>query len=415
MPGWPSSIPGWSSMPGWSSVFGKEKPSPPAEPPPQPSPAIEPPPPPPPPPPDPLPPASEASDVPILPDALTAQDILGMPETPGFLHAIGLDYGWGPTSVMQWALENVHVYTGLGWAGSIVATAVLLRLTMLYPQYRALRFGDVLNRMKADPRTAEAVKLGQEGARLKNLEMQQRSRALYKLLQKEYGFSGKGVGWSVIQIPFGYGLFRVVNGMAHIPVPSLETAGWLWFPDLAARDPYFILPALASGLMISSVLINSKYSSASQFKNMKPVMYIMGSVGLVVTTFLSSAVNLMGATMGAGTLLTSVFFNLASVRRLLKLPPTTTTTATTPKRNITYEAPRPATFRRRVTDSLNDVRKGFADQITSLTGSASASPSAEDSARNQRRAMLRKAEEARTRLREEEFQRKWKGGASSKS
>lgn len=37
--------------------------------------------------------------------------------------------------------------------------------------------------------------------------------------------------------------------MAYLPVPSLQTGGMLWFPDLAAADPFYILPLAVTGTM----------------------------------------------------------------------------------------------------------------------------------------------------------------------
>lgn len=199
--------------------------------------------------------ASEAQLPESISDLISGQDILNMPEQIGYLHAIGLDYGWGPTSVMQWALEHVHVWTGLGWGGSIMVTAVLLRLVMFYPQVCSLQFNAVMQKMRLDPRSQEAMKLIQQGFQQRDVEMRQRGQYLNKMLKQEYGASNLGMLWSFMQIPFTFGLFRIVSGMTHVPVPSLETSGFLWFQDLTATDPYFVLPAVGTSLMIGSLAV----------------------------------------------------------------------------------------------------------------------------------------------------------------
>lgn len=350
-------------------------------------------------------------DTSLLSEALTAEDILSLPVEPGYLGALGLDYGWGPTSVMQWTMEHVHVYTGLGWSATIVATAVLLRFIMLYPQYRSLKFGVAMQRMKADPRAEAALKLGREGAADRNLEKQMQSRMLYKMLRKEYGFSSWGMMWSIGQVPFGYGLFRLLNGMAGIPVPSFESAGWLWFPDLAAKDPYFVLPVVGTTLMILSVTLTAKYNPAANSKFMKPMAFAIGAVGLVITSFLSSAVNLMTSTLAICTVATTLLFNTPSIRRLLKLPihqpaPPTPTPTTTPK--LVYEAPRPP-LSQRIAQSMGDAKKGISEQISNMTGSQSISP--EIQAARRRRDLLLKAEASRKQARRADFDRKYNRAA----
>lgn len=194
-------------------------------------------------------------DASAISDIISGEDILNMPEQLGYLHAIGLDYGYGPTSVMQWALEHVHIWTGLGWGTSIVATAFLLRGLMTYPQIRGLQFGALMQEMKKDPRSTQAMELLQKSVKDNDMEARQKGMYLNKALRQEYGVQYRNMLWSFMQIPFTFGLFRILNGMVHIPVPSLETAGFLWFTDLTARDPFFLLPAAATGLMVCSILV----------------------------------------------------------------------------------------------------------------------------------------------------------------
>ena len=204
-------------------------------------------------------PAVSATDVDMskITEIVKGEDILAMPEDIGYLHAMGLEYGIGPTSIMQWALEHVHVWSGLGWGASIMVTAVVLRVLMFYPQVQSLRFNAVMQKLRKDPRSQEAMKLVQQGLQERDMEMRQRGQYLNKMLKEQYGASNLGMLWSFGQIPFTFGLFRIVSGMTHIPVPALETAGFLWFEDLTATDPYFILPAVGTALMIGALAVRS--------------------------------------------------------------------------------------------------------------------------------------------------------------
>lgn len=344
-----------------------------------------------------------------LSNALSGADVLSMPEQLGYLHAIGLDYGWGPTSLMQWLLEHVHVWSGLGWAGSIAATAVLLRVALFYPQVRALCYGAVAQEMRRDPRSKEAMELIQDGFRTGDMEKRRRGQMLNKLLRQHYGVSPWGVLWSFAQIPFPFGFFRVITGMTHVPVPSLETAGFLWFTDLTATDPYLILPALSSSLMAATVLVNMKYTPPEQRKMMKPIMYVFGIGSFVATTFLSAAVNIMAATIGATTALSALILRSAAVRRRLGLPVEAPRPPPSLTPTPTYEAPRPApaSLRERLTRSLNDVKKGFTTQVESYTGTYSGT--LQEKAEQRRKDMLRKLEEIRKEQERQEFESKYKG------
>ncbi|GAB0132829.1 hypothetical protein EsDP_00001254 [Epichloe bromicola] len=357
-------------------------------------------------------PAVSTSEVDLssISDMVTGQDILNMPEQIGFLRALGLDFGWGTTSMMQWALEHLHIYTGLGWGASIMATAVLLRCLMFYPQVRSLKFSAVMQNLRKDPRSQEATKLIQQGFQSGDMELRQKGQYINKMLKEQYGVSNWGMLWSLGQIPFTFGLFRIVSAMANVPVPAMENAGYLWFPDLTATDPYFILPAAGTALMIGALAINAKHTPEQQRKMLKTMTYVFGVVGFVGTSFLSAAVNLMTVALGAATLITAVVLNNAVVRRTVGLPPHVAQTSSAPKQ-ATYEAPRAANapeagLRERLNTNLNDMKKGLSDQFSSYTGIYSGTE--EEKAEKKRRELIRKLEETRKRQERDEFNNKYK-------
>jgi YidC/Oxa1 family membrane protein insertase len=127
---------------------------------------------------------------------------------------------------------------------------------MFYPQIRSLKFNAVMQQLRKDPRSQEAMKLVQQGFANQDMEMRQKGQYLNKLLKEQYAVSNWGMLWSFGQIPFTFGLFRIVSGMTNIPVPAMETAGYLWFTDLTATDPYFILPAAGTALMIGALAVS---------------------------------------------------------------------------------------------------------------------------------------------------------------
>ncbi|KAG5975343.1 hypothetical protein E4U55_007744 [Claviceps digitariae] len=362
-------------------------------------------------------------------DIVNGQDILNMPEHIGYLSALGLDFGWGPTSVMQWILEHVHVYTGLGWGASIVATALLLRCLMFYPQIRGIQFNLAMQELRKDARSLEATKLIQKGLHTGDMQMRLKGQYINKRLRQHYGASSFGMLWSFAQIPFTFGLFRIVSGMTNVPVPALENAGYLWFPDLTATDPFFILPALGTAFMAGSMALNAKYTPEGQRKMLKTMTYVFGVVGFVGTSFLSAGVNLMTLAVGFATLLTTTLIHNGVVRRAVGLPPTASLT-TTPKQaaylptQATYEAtpdsspadpssaadpsaPAPeSSLRDRLNNNLNDMKKGFSEQVGNMTGTYQETEL--EKAEKKRREIARKLEETRKQQEREEFEKKYK-------
>ncbi|KAG6011404.1 hypothetical protein E4U43_008340 [Claviceps pusilla] len=365
-------------------------------------------------------PATSTTDIDFssISDIVNGQDILNMPEQIGYLSALGLDFGWGPTSVMQWTLEHVHIYSGLGWGASIMATAVLLRCLMFYPQIRSLKFNALMQELRKDPRSQEAMKLIQQGFQNGDMQTRQKGQYINKMLKEQYGVSNLGMLWSFGQIPFTFGLFRIVSGMTNVPVPALENAGYLWFSDLTATDPYFILPAAGTALMIGALAkepaptqINAKNTPEQQKKMLKTMTYIFGVVGFIGTSFLSAAVNLMTVAIGAATLLTAIVLNNPIVRHAVRLPPLASppSPSSSPRQAI-YEAPRaggPETgLRERLETNLNDMKKGLTEQFSNYTGTYTGTE--QDKAEKKRKELIRKLEETRKQQERDEFERKYK-------
>ncbi|KAG6188042.1 hypothetical protein E4U36_007276 [Claviceps purpurea] len=361
------------------------------------------------------------ADLSSISDLSTEQSILNMSEQIGYLKALGLDYGWGPTSVMQWTLEHVHIYTGLTWGLSMAATAVLLRVLFFYPQVRAMHFSAKMQEMRKDPRAEEAKNLITESIRTRDMEKRQRGQLINSLLKDEYGISSWGIFWSLGQIPFTYGLFRIVTGMTHIPVPALENAGFLWFTDLTVADPYYLLPALSTAFMIATLSISSKSVPAAQQKLLNTMKYVFGAFGLLIASFFSAAINLMAVSVGFTAVVTTYLLNHPVIRRKLGLPslsifaPTTTTGPTyqsprssisTPDMNLNVIKSDKGSIRERLTDNIDDMKKGASSWMTNLTGRAAMTKS--EQAEQKRKEIARKLESTRQQQEREEFEKKFK-------
>lgn len=166
-------------------------------------------------------------------------------EQIGYLKDLGLDYGWGPTAFIQTLLEHVHIYSGTPWWGSIILTALLIRLALMRAYINA---ADTSARMAVltpdvEPLKAQMKVAQQNQNKLELGRLTQEVRNLYKAADVKI--------WKVfvpmLQVPLGFGTFRLLRGMSELPVPGLENGGFLWLKDLTMADPYFILP-LMTGL-----------------------------------------------------------------------------------------------------------------------------------------------------------------------
>ncbi|KAL2263562.1 hypothetical protein VTK26DRAFT_6210 [Humicola hyalothermophila] len=282
--------------------------------------------------------ASTLADITATPVSLTGSDLLDIPEQIGFLKTLGLDYGWGPTSLMQTILESTYVYTGLPWWASIGLVAIGIRLALLKPTVDAAENTQKLQELQKNPRYAAALeemkKVYIDGNHLAAAEARNRIRVMNKAADYK--------PWKsfiqLIQLPIGIGMFRLIRGMSALPVPSFETGGILWFTDLAIPDPLYVLPIITGLIVTHSMRIPLPYMAESQQKLLKTMSLVMLPLSTVVSIFLPAGIQLYFFVTSAFHLAQTWFMHQSWFRRWVGLKPLNKSTQ--PAGAMTWQAPR---------------------------------------------------------------------------
>jgi len=186
------------------------------------------------------PPVIETSSLDSATD-FSSWPISDIPESIGYLKSLGLDYGNGPTAVMEWLLEHIHVYAGTPWWVSITLTAIVVRIVLFRPYVAAAENGA---RMQAIlPITKPISDKMTEAFRNKDNDAVQQLRTELSRINARAGVKYyKSFAGPLLQGVAGFGTFFLLKAMSKLPVPGLETGGMLWFTNLAIPDPYFIFP-----------------------------------------------------------------------------------------------------------------------------------------------------------------------------
>ncbi|RAL09129.1 membrane insertase OXA1 [Aspergillus homomorphus CBS 101889] len=241
--------------------------------------------------------AATAAETATLP-GVEALEIASIPEKIGYLKELGLDYGWGFSATIEWFIEHIHIWGGVPWWASIVCTGLLVRLAMLKPTLAAANTGTKLNNVKHITTPLRAKMMAAQAAS-DSLAMQ-KARAELEDLHKKHGIVAWKAMIPMLQIPFGFGCYRVIKGMTSLPVPALsvETAGWL--QDITVADPYFILPAISSLCMYWSFKKGGE-SGANEMMNSefgKMVRIGLPSISFVVMSFFPAALQLYFVSTG---------------------------------------------------------------------------------------------------------------------
>jgi len=177
----------------------------------------------------------------------TSESLYNIPEHIGYLKSLGLDYGYGPTALMEWALEHIHIFAGTPWWISIALTAVLVRTVLFKPYVDAAENASKMARIMPitkpiTDRMTAASKAGDTDTMLK-------LRGELQMINKRAGVKFYKSFVPMVQVFAGYGTFVLLRAMSKLPVPGLETGGTMWFYNLTIPDPYFILPMATAGVL----------------------------------------------------------------------------------------------------------------------------------------------------------------------
>lgn len=180
------------------------------------------------------------------------------PEHIGYLKSLGLYYGYGPTSCVEWLLEHTHVYCGTPWWASVALTAVFIRIAFLKLYIDAADNGARMARTAPQTKPLHEKMLNHQ--RNNDQAAMMAVRQEISVIHKRAGVKMWKSMLPMVQMFTGYGTFVLLRAMSKLPVPGMETGGILWFQNLAIPDPLFILPLAAAGVLHVVLRVRSSFS-----------------------------------------------------------------------------------------------------------------------------------------------------------
>ncbi|XP_034471447.1 mitochondrial inner membrane protein OXA1L isoform X2 [Hippoglossus hippoglossus] len=221
--------------------------------------------------------------------APTAVEVLQAATADSTLAELGLA-AHTPVGLIQNLLEFMHLDLGLPWWGAIVVGTVLARMAV-FPvivkgQREAAKLNNVMPEMtKLTTRMSEAKQSGNKFEFAKaytDLNVFQKTHDVNPL---------RGFLVPLVQAPIFVSFFIALRKMAYLPVPSMQTGGLLWFPDLTAADPFYILPLVVTGTMFFILELGAESGVDNpNLRAMKTVFRIMPFVILPLTINFPTAV-----------------------------------------------------------------------------------------------------------------------------
>ncbi|OBT51553.1 hypothetical protein VE04_08838 [Pseudogymnoascus sp. 24MN13] len=245
------------------------------------------------------------------------------PEHIGYLKSLGLDYGYGPTTCVEWLLEHTHVYCGTpSWAAAAL-TAVFIRIAFLKLYIDAADNGARMARTAPQTKPLHEKMLNHQ--RNNDQAAMMAVRQEISVIHKRAGVKMWKSMLPMVQMFTGYGTFVVLRAMAKLPVPGMETGGILWFQNLAIPDPLFILPLAAAGVLHVVLRQGGEAGTSTMSANtMKLLAYGFPVLSFAFTFWLPAAVQLSFFVTGLWSAAQVTLFRRPAVRSFLgmqQMPP----------------------------------------------------------------------------------------------
>ncbi|OAL27999.1 hypothetical protein AYO20_09621 [Fonsecaea nubica] len=257
--------------------------------------------------------AAAASDTP---------DLASVPEGIGYLKDVcGLDFGTGPTALMQFCLEHIHVTGGLSWTVSILALVLLIRGSILP---FAISASDMTAKFQEiSPLIRQIQARSQEALanhdRTAVLEAQMQMRELRKDAKLSFIKMFRPI---LFQIPLGYGAWNLLRNCSHLPVPAFEAEHFLWLSNIAVTDPTYILPIATAALTwVNLATTQRSQGGQSQLPGMGVVRNVIPLITGGFLAFQPASVQIYFLVNSFFTQLQVSALQNESFRRLLKLTP----------------------------------------------------------------------------------------------
>ena len=172
-----------------------------------------------------------------------------------------VDYGWLAIIAwpLFWLLEKLHALTG-NWGVAIILLTVLIKL--LFFPLSAASYKSMAKMKLITPRLTKIREMYAN-------DRQKMNQAMMDLYKTEKINPLGGCFPIVVQIPVFIALYWVLLAaieLRHAPF-------MLWIKDLAALDPYFVLPILMTGTMVLQTRMNPTPPDPVQAKVMQFMPY----------------------------------------------------------------------------------------------------------------------------------------------
>ncbi|KYR03133.1 putative oxidase assembly protein [Tieghemostelium lacteum] len=184
----------------------------------------------------------------------------------------------GLPSLLEVILNQLHQYTQWSWMVIVPAVTMVIR-TSLFPLAVKTRL-NAHRLLQIKPQLDKFKEISQYN-RKNSISNFENSNKITELLREKKCHPLLTYILPLANLPFFISAVIAFREMA-VTFPSFKTAGMLWFQDLSAYDPYYILPVTCSGLYI---LINELSIGKSDNFIFKALSWVSRGMAILIIPF----------------------------------------------------------------------------------------------------------------------------------
>lgn len=227
-----------------------------------------------------------AEEIEVLP-SLAAQ-IPAVPTDPVVaLHTVSevLSTHMFPVRGMLTALETLHTSLGVSWAETIIALTFAIRLCLVPVLIHASKTSAKTSLMRPELEAINAEAKRKQALNMDAREVSSQQAVDTMALYRKHGINPFApLAMPLVAMPLFGSMFFAIQALCTEGIIGMNTEGLLWFQDLTARDPYFILPVFSS---VTGALILKRGSEFGGVMDPKvaPFMKLFIALGLASPIF----------------------------------------------------------------------------------------------------------------------------------
>ncbi|KAI6203457.1 hypothetical protein M3Y94_00558900 [Aphelenchoides besseyi] len=308
---------------------------------------------------------SKATNLPDLPVPPVAKPSIEELAASGHsvLEELGLWCWYTPPSWFRYAFETIHVQLDLPWWTTIVVSTIVLRLLLIKVTVMSQKNIAIQSRYKPE--------LNRYKERLADAKSEGNSLLAQQILREQWDFSAsKGIqgGRQLLVMLANGGVFMTnffaIRKMAKVGYPGFENGGALWFTDLTACDPTYILPAVSALTLGIVVKLGVEFGASSN--QLTPAMragmqYVLPAVVLISSSQFASALCVYWCTSNAMSLFYAGLFQLTPVRNFFNIPPIVKQDIQNPRLKLAFKNILPG--KNEVQQNIGQLRKKDMEQF----------------------------------------------------